>query len=75
MEIYFHAFVTLVNFPLSSPPLLAPKERAPPTNSIGSFAGPRADLDVVKRRKITCSCLKSNPDTWAVQLVVIYYTY
>jgi hypothetical protein len=39
----------------------------PGTNCIGGWVGPRAGLDAVKRRKISCPCRESNPSSFVVQ--------
>jgi hypothetical protein len=34
--------------------------------------GPRAGLDAVQMRKISCPCKESNPDSWAVSNFTAY---
>jgi hypothetical protein len=46
----------------SHPCRFTPGERFPGTHWIGGWVGPRAGLDGTKKRKIFCSCRKSNPD-------------
>jgi hypothetical protein len=38
-----------------------PWEKAPGTQWIGGWVGPRAGLDAVEKRKISCPCWESNP--------------
>jgi hypothetical protein len=49
---------------------LTPEEIAPGTHWIGWLVGPKAGLDVVKKKKI-CPCWESNP---AVQSLISRYT-
>jgi hypothetical protein len=51
----------------SRPDRFTPGETAPGTDCIGGRMGPTSGLDVVDKRSITCPCLKSNPDSSAVQ--------
>jgi hypothetical protein len=51
-----------------------PRERAPGTHWIRGWAGPRAVLDAVVKRKIPSPCRKSNPRTPIVQPVAQRYT-
>jgi hypothetical protein len=37
------------------------EERGPGTHWIGGWVGPRAGLEAVERRNISCCCWKSNP--------------
>jgi hypothetical protein len=62
---YSSTFIYLDNrwrwmFIFTPRPLYA-KERAPDTNWIGGWVGPRAGLDAVEWRKIVCPCRESNP--------------
>jgi hypothetical protein len=41
---------------------------APSIHWIGDWVGPRASLDPVKKRNISCPCWESNPDSWTVHL-------
>jgi hypothetical protein len=43
--------------------LLYYKETAHGTNLIGGWVDPKADLDVVERKRLSYPCLKSNPDS------------
>jgi hypothetical protein len=49
---------------LHAPVALHPGKESPSPSihSIGGWMGPRADLDVVSKRKITSPCRESNPD-------------
>jgi hypothetical protein len=58
----------------SRPGRLTPRERAPGTHLIGGWAGPRAVLDAVVKRKIPSPRWKSNPRTPLVQPVTQHYT-
>jgi hypothetical protein len=40
---------------------LSPEESAPGTYWIGDWVGPRAGLDAVEKRKISCLCQEWNP--------------
>jgi len=46
-----------------APAALPPSERAPATCWIGGWAGPRASLDLVVKRKIPSPCRDSNPQS------------
>lgn len=48
-----------------------PSSTGPGTNSTRGCVDPRARLDAVNRRKITCHCLESNPDSSTVQPAVL----
>jgi hypothetical protein len=39
----------------------------PSTQWVGHWASQRADLDVVEKRKISCSCLESNSNSSIIQ--------
>jgi hypothetical protein len=39
----------------------------------GSWVGPRASLDVVVKRRISCSCWESNPNILAAQATACHY--
>jgi hypothetical protein len=58
----------------SRPGRFTPKERAPATNCIGGWVGPRAVLDTVVKRKIPSSRRESNPRPPIVQPVAQRYT-
>jgi hypothetical protein len=58
----------------SRPGRFTPRERAPGTHLIGGWAGPRAVLDAMVKRKIPCPSRKSNPRTPIVQPVAQRYT-
>jgi hypothetical protein len=51
-----------------------PRGRAPGAHWIGGWAGPRAVLDAVSRRKIPISRQESNPDYQIVRPVASHYT-
>jgi hypothetical protein len=59
---------------VSRPGPFTPRERAPGTHWIGGWAGPRAVLDTVVKRKIPSPCWESNPRTPIVQPVAQRYT-
>jgi hypothetical protein len=59
---------------LHSPAALPPRERAPDTQWIGGWVGPRAVLDTVVKRKIPSPRWESNPRTPIVQPVAQRYT-
>jgi hypothetical protein len=42
-----------------------PREIAPGTHWIGGWVGPRAGLDAVEKRRISCPCRESNPGSQA----------
>jgi hypothetical protein len=44
-------------------------ERAPGTYWIGGCVAPRAGLDAVEKRNISCSCQEPNPDSWVTESV------
>jgi hypothetical protein len=58
----------------SRPGRFAPRERAPGTDWIGGWVGPRAVLDAVVKKKIPNLRRKSNPRTPIVQPVAQRYT-
>jgi hypothetical protein len=39
-----------------------PREAAPGTRCIGGWLGPRAGLDIMEKRQISCPYRESNPD-------------
>jgi hypothetical protein len=45
-----------------------PGQIAPAIHLIGGWMGPRAGLDLVEKRKISCPCLESNPGRPAYSL-------
>jgi hypothetical protein len=47
----------------------------PSTHFIGGWVGPRADLDAVKQRKISCPCKKSNPGHPAQRPLIYQLSY
>jgi hypothetical protein len=47
-----------------------PREKAPDTQCIGGWVGPRAGLDMVSERKIPSPRRESNPDHLIVQPTV-----
>jgi hypothetical protein len=53
----------------SRPGRFTPRERAPGTQWIGGWVGPRAVVDAVVKRKIPSPRRESNPRTPIVQLV------
>jgi hypothetical protein len=55
-------------------PAALPPGRAPGTNWIGGWVGPRAVLDAVVKRKIPSPRRESNPRTSIVQPVAQRYT-
>jgi hypothetical protein len=55
--------------PASGPCRFTPGERAPGTHYTAGSLGTRADLEAVKKRKISCSCRESNPNLSATQPV------
>jgi hypothetical protein len=59
---------------LHSPTALIPRERVSGTHWIGGWAGPRAVLDAVVKRKIPSPQRESNPRTPIVQPVAQRYT-
>jgi hypothetical protein len=59
----------------SRPSCLTPRERAPNTHWIGGWVGPRANLDMVLKRKIPSSLWESNPCHPTVQPIASCYTY
>jgi hypothetical protein len=54
----------------SRPGCFTPGETAPGTHSIGEWADPRASLDAVEWRKISCSCWEWNPSCAAHSLLL-----
>jgi hypothetical protein len=52
-----------------APADLRPEETAPATHCTGDWVGPRADLDVMEKRKIYFPCQKSNNAPSAVHPV------
>jgi hypothetical protein len=59
---------------LHAPSALPPGETAPGTHGIGGWVVPRAVLDAVVERKISCPRRESNPRTPIVQPVAQRYT-
>jgi hypothetical protein len=51
--------------------LIYPWGNSPGTNCIGGWVGPRVDLDVMEKRKITSPYREQNPDSSVVQPVVL----
>jgi hypothetical protein len=47
----------------SRPDRFTSKERAPGTHWIGAWVGPTAGLDTVKKRRTSCPCWESKPDS------------
>jgi hypothetical protein len=58
-------------WPASRPCRLTPGARAPSTHWIGDWVGPRASLDSMKKRKISCSCQRLKPGHPACILAAI----
>jgi hypothetical protein len=58
----------------SCPGCFTPRERAPGTDWIGGWVGPRAGPDMVSTRKSPSSHHDSNPDYPIAQPVVSCYT-
>jgi hypothetical protein len=58
----------------SRPGRFTPKGRIPGTHWIGGWVGPRAVLDAVVKKKITCLRRESNPRTPIFQPAVQRYT-
>jgi hypothetical protein len=56
---------------LHDPTTYTPRQRAPGNHWIGGWAGPRAGLDVVAKRKIPSPYRKSNSGTSARSLVTV----
>jgi hypothetical protein len=54
----------------SGPGSFASAYTATGTRCVGGWVGPRAGLDAVERRIISCPCQKSNPGSSVVQPVV-----
>jgi len=65
VEVWLHAFLTTAidgcEFQLHDPAALLPGNDPPGIHWIGGWAGPRAVLDAVVKRKIPDSCRDSNP--------------
>jgi hypothetical protein len=57
-----------------APTILPPRERVSGTHWIGGWAGPRAVLDAVVKRRIPSPRRESNPTTPIVQPVAQRYT-
>jgi hypothetical protein len=74
-EIQIHVFVMLElgegEWPASRPGRFTPRERASDPHWIGGWLGPRAALDSVEKRKISCSCRERYTNSSAVQPVAI----
>jgi hypothetical protein len=58
----------------SRPIHFTPRKRAPGTQWIGGWVGPRAGLDTVSKRKIPSPCWELDPDHPIVQPIVSRYT-
>jgi hypothetical protein len=58
----------------SHPGRFTPRERAPGTQCIGGWLGPRAVLDAVVKKKIPSFRRESNPGTPIIQPVAQRYT-
>jgi hypothetical protein len=58
----------------SCPGRFTPRERAPGTDWVGGWVGPKAVLDAVVKRKIPSPRQESNPRTPIVQPVAQSYT-
>jgi hypothetical protein len=67
MEIQFHTFLITAldgsEWLASWRGYLTARERALSMHCIGDLMGPRGGLDAVEKRKISCPCLESNPDS------------
>jgi hypothetical protein len=78
VDVQLHAFLTSTldggEWSASHPGRLTPRERAPGTQWIGGWVGPRAVLDTVVKRKIPSPRRESNPRTPIVQAVAQRYT-
>jgi hypothetical protein len=44
-------------------------ETALGTHCTGGWVGPRASLDIMEKRKVSCSCWELNPDSLVIQPV------
>jgi hypothetical protein len=79
VEVKIHAFLNSaldgVEWLALRPSSFTHKERAPGTHWIGSWVGPRADLDVVVKRKIPNPCRDSNPRSSSPQRSAISLRY
>jgi hypothetical protein len=53
-----------------TPRLLYPRGKSPDIHWIGDWAGSRAGMNIVERRKISSPCRESNPSLSAVQPLV-----
>jgi hypothetical protein len=66
VEVYICVFLTSAldggEWSASRPGRFTPRERAPRTHWIGDWVDPRADLDLVSKRKIPSPRRESNPD-------------
>jgi hypothetical protein len=57
-----------VSAQLHAPAALHPRKQ-PPVPTVGGWVGPRAGLDVMKKRIFSCPYRESNPDSSVVQHV------
>jgi hypothetical protein len=55
---------------LHAPGCLTPREKVPGTHWIGGWAGPRAVLDAVVKRKIPSPCQESNCEEFNIKVKV-----
>jgi hypothetical protein len=63
VEVYTYAFLTLALNGVSGKrhfPPLYPGEGAPSTHRIGGSVGPRGNLDIIEKRKVSFPCRVSN---------------
>jgi hypothetical protein len=65
VDVYIHVFFTSAlvggEWSASRPSRFTPEERAPGNQWIGGWVGPRAGLDAMEERIISCLCRESSP--------------
>ena len=52
-------------------PLALRREKAPATHEVGGWVSPRAGLDDLEKRKISCPCWDSVPEMLSVVTILI----